>query len=169
MSSSRYSFANGMYSYALSSISTTRFSHSCLISQEHISEKWSKDFGFQVLISKLVPQPQLLVASGLSTILNWLPINSIVKSTLLPFSSSRLGPSITTLAPDPSSAVKTVSSSSKFPTFASSGIEFDEKDSTGGRVVRDIKYWKPWQPPLSTCIRSARLGFESWDMISFRR
>lgn len=31
-----------------------------------------------ILMSKLVPQPQLLVAKGLSTILNWLPINSIV-------------------------------------------------------------------------------------------
>jgi hypothetical protein len=148
-------------------------------------------------MSKLVPHPQLLVASGLSTILNWLPINSIVKSILLPFNSSRLGPSITTFAPDPSSAAKTVSSSSSSPTFASSGnggergvlddialgsldealsagddfprVESKEKDSTGGRVVSDIKYWKPWQPPLSTCIRRARSGFESWDMISFRR
>lgn len=33
---------------------------------------------FYILISKLVPQPQLLLAAGLSTILNWLPINSMV-------------------------------------------------------------------------------------------
>jgi hypothetical protein len=31
-----------------------------------------------ILISKLVPHPQLLVAAGLPTILNWLPINSMV-------------------------------------------------------------------------------------------
>ena len=30
------------------------------------------------LISKLVPQPQLLVACGLSTILNWDPMSSMV-------------------------------------------------------------------------------------------
>jgi len=36
-------------------------------------------------------------------------------------------------------------------------------------VVRDMRYWKPWQPPLSTWIRRARLGFESLVMISERR
>jgi hypothetical protein len=30
------------------------------------------------LMSKLVPQPQLLVAPGMPVILNWLPINSMV-------------------------------------------------------------------------------------------
>jgi hypothetical protein len=42
-----------------------------------------------------------------------------------------------------------------------SSVELEKNDSTGGRVVSDIKYWKPWQPPLSTWIRRARLGFES--------
>jgi len=41
--------------------------------------------------------------------------------------------------------------------------------SRGGSVVRDIRYWKPWQPPLSTWIRRARCGFESLDIISLRR
>jgi len=130
-----------------------------------------------ILISKLVPQPQLLDASGLSTILNWLPINSIVKSTLLPFNNSRLGPSITTFAPDPSSVAKTVSSSSNSATLLArlekgGAVKFEDKtfdvweeglsagelsssvgmdaESRGGRVVSDIRYWKPWQPPLST-------------------
>lgn len=35
-----------------------------------------------------------------------------------------------------------------------------------GSVVRDIMYWKPWQPPLSTVILRARFGFESFFMIS---
>lgn len=78
-------------------------------------------------ISKLVPQPQLLVAAGFPTILNWLPISSIVKSTLLPFSSSRLGSSMTTFAPEPSPASNTVSSSGDIVDV----------------LVRDIRYWNP--------------------------
>ncbi len=39
----------------------------------------------------------------------------------------------------------------------------------GGRVVRDMRYWKPWQPPLSTVMRRARFGLESLAMISLRR
>ena len=66
---------------------------------------------YQGFMSKLVPQPQLLVAAGFPTILNWLPINSMVKSTLLPFSSSRLGSSITTFAPEQSLDSNIVSSS----------------------------------------------------------
>lgn len=94
-----------------------------------------------------------------------------------------------TLAPDPSSAANIVSSSSSFPDLLSpfekgidkGGLEGMEFGSFGGvpsavidsssiepevelrvgRVVRDIRYWKPWQPPLSTWIRSARFGFES--------
>lgn len=51
------------------------------------------------LISKLVPHPQLLVASGLSVILNCDPISSIVKSTLLPLRRSSDGWSRMILAP----------------------------------------------------------------------
>lgn len=54
---------------------------------------------------------------------------------------------------------KTVSSS------AASVAEAEE----GGRVVRDMRYWKPWQPPDSTDMRRARSGFASRDMISRRR
>jgi hypothetical protein len=32
-----------------------------------------------------------------------------------------------------------------------------------------MRYWKPWQPPLSTVMRKARFGFTSWAMISLRR
>lgn len=64
-------------------------------------------------MSKLVPQPQLLVARGLSTILNCDPISSMVKSTLLPFSNSREGVSRMILGADSGSEVSgTVSVSS---------------------------------------------------------
>lgn len=101
-------------------------------------------------ISKLVPQPQLLVAAGFPTILNWLPINSMVKSTLLPFSSSKLGSSITTFAPEQSLDSNIVSSSR------------DISDV----LVRDMRYWKPWHPPDSTVTRRARSGLESLVIIS---
>jgi hypothetical protein len=35
--------------------------------------------------------------------------------------------------------------------------------------MRLMRYWKPWQPPLSTRIRNARLGFLSFAMISESR
>ena len=43
------------------------------------------------------------------------------------------------------------------------------RSDSGGRVVKDMRYWKPWQPPLSTVIRRARFGFLSLAMISRRR
>ena len=114
---------------------------------------WSLALARQGFISKLVPQPQLLVAAGFPTILNWLPINSVVKSTLLPFSSSRLGSSIITFAPEPSLDSNTVSSSGDIAEV----------------LVRAMRYWKPWHPPDSTVTRRARLGLESLDIISLRR
>ena len=107
----------------------------------------------QGFISKLVPQPQLLVAAGFPTILNWLPINSIVKSTLLPLSSSRLGSSMTTFAPKQSLDSKSVSSSGEIAEV----------------LVRDMRYWKPWHPPDSTVTRKARSGLDSLVIISLRR
>lgn len=35
--------------------------------------------------------------------------------------------------------------------------------------VRDIRYWKPWQPPLSTFTRRQREGLESFVIIWFKR
>lgn len=35
--------------------------------------------------------------------------------------------------------------------------------------VKDIRYWKPWQPPDSTVMRRAREGLSSLVMISRRR
>lgn len=88
-------------------------------------------------MSKLVPQPQLLLASGFK-ILNWLPISSCSKSTVDPLSSARLASSTTTRAPL-SRSVNTT--------------------SWAGSVVLDSEmvYWKPWQPPDSTSNRSAWL------------
>lgn len=54
-------------------------------------------------------------------------------------------------------------------TFSAWDMEAEEEYESGGNVVRDMRYWKPWQPPLSTVIRRARLGFASLVMISFRR
>lgn len=118
-------------------------------------------------MSKLVPQPQLLVARGLSTILNCDPINSIVKSTLLPFSSSRDGPSrmifgsskafLSPAASLSSAWYTNMVSSSRMDCGESSPPKADgDEGSSGGNVTRLIRYWKPWQPPLSTWIRSAR-------------
>jgi len=56
--------------------------------------------------------------------------------------------------------------------FSAGGVSFVVADAdvvSGGKVVRDIRYWKPWQPPLSTVIRKARLELESLAIISFRR
>lgn len=50
------------------------------------------------------------------------------------------------------------------------GVEVEaEGRESGGRVVSDMRYWKPWQPPLSTEMRRARFGFSSLAMISRRR
>lgn len=38
-----------------------------------------------------------------------------------------------------------------------------------GSVESDMRYWKPWQPPDSTWMRSARYGFLSLDIICERR
>lgn len=110
------------------------------------------------LISKLVPHPQLLVARGLLT-LNWLPINSVVKSTTLPDKSSRDAWSMTTWAWPPCGSVSSVLGGSK--TVSSTSSTFED----GSSVMR---YWKPWQPPLVTVIRRCWL---SWDeeVISLRR
>src|ERR1700728_427947 len=81
-------------------------------------------------ISKLVPHPQLLFALGLPTIVNWLPSNSVVKSIVLPLSSSNEAKSITTSAfpvPASSSTANMVSSSR----------------STLEGPSSDIRYWKP--------------------------
>ncbi len=57
----------------------------------------------------------------------------------------------------------------------SSGMDAEADDraggeeGSGGSVVSDMRYWKPWQPPLSTVIRRARFGFSSLVMISRRR
>ena len=136
-----------------------------------------------ILISKLVPHPQLLVASGLSTILNCDPINSIVKSTLLPFSKSSDGWSSIILGavkspPCPSSAeyVKMVSSSRTSPDSAPSpGCSLASAPAAGlggsdsGSVTRLMRYWKPWQPPDSTWMRRARCGLLSLRIMSLRR
>ena len=68
-------------------------------------------------------------------------------------SNSKLGSSMTTLAPGSSLASNTVSSS-------------DEMEE---RLTRDMRYWNPWQPPDSTVMRRARKGLESLAMISLRR
>jgi hypothetical protein len=94
--------------------------------------------------SKLVPHPQLLFALGLPTILNWLPSNSVVKSIVLPLSSSNEAKSITT------SAFPVPTSSSAANMVSSSGSTLEGPSS-------DIRYWKPWQPPEVTVTRR-RLG-----------
>jgi len=119
------------------------------------------------LMSKLVPQPQLDVARGLSTILNCEPINSCVKSTLLPLSKSNDGSSRMILGASgtgaaPSSANWKIVSSSRTTSarFGSSG---------GGIVTKLMTYWKPWQPPDSTWMRRPRFGLASLVIIVDRR
>lgn len=140
-------------------------------------------------MSKLVPHPQLLELFGFITA-NWLPIKPVVNSTRLPFKSSKLGTSITTFALESVSSKTTSSSSSnatscfsgdglatadfEFGSLAetlsaggfSMGIESDDEER-GGIVDSERRYWKPWHPPDSTWIRRARLGLESFAIISF--
>src|SRR3569833_2715723 len=41
--------------------------------------------------------------------------------------------------------------------------------NVSGSVTRLMRYWKPWQPPLSTCMRRARKGLASLAITSERR
>lgn len=106
---------------------------------------------YYILISKLVPQPQLLVASGLSMILNCEPINSIVKSTLLPLRRSRDGSSSIIFGPS-SEAVAGSASSGMYWKIVSSSLTMEDHSaaSLAGKVTRLMRYWNPWHPPLST-------------------
>lgn len=123
----------------------------------------------------------------------------MVKSSLDPFSRSRLGPSSTILG----AAAKFCSASAGASSFAKantvssslnsdcsgfavvvvdgvnsasvaseggSGVEVPEFEAgSDGSVTRPIWYWNPWHPPDSTCIRSARCGLLSFAMILVSR